>query len=161
MTTKKQLIANNKNALASTGAKTIEGKIISSKNSLKHGILFKDLIIKNESIEDFEDLRNLLYEDLNISGVLEEMLAEKMLNSLWRLRRILTAENEIFKHDDWGANSISSQFKGYDSQCIKSLSRYESLLERSFYKALHELQRLQAVKYGNPVMAPIAVEVSN
>ena len=95
MTTKKQNKANKQNSLLSTGPSTVEGKIISSRNSLKHGILSIDLIIKNESIADFEQMRKVLYKDLNIDGVLEEILAEKMLSSLWRLRRILTAENEI------------------------------------------------------------------
>jgi hypothetical protein len=39
------------------------------------------------------------------------------------------------------------------------LSRYEVTLERSFYKALHELQRLQAAHHGQAVPLPHAVDV--
>jgi hypothetical protein len=39
------------------------------------------------------------------------------------------------------------------------LSRYETTLERSFYKALHELQRLQAARDGQAVPLPEAVDV--
>jgi len=39
------------------------------------------------------------------------------------------------------------------------LSRYEVTLERSLYKALHELQRLQAARDGQAVPLPEAVEV--
>ncbi|MFW9872771.1 MAG: hypothetical protein ACFFG0_06670 [Candidatus Thorarchaeota archaeon] len=161
MATKKQNKANKQNSLLSTGPSTVEGKVISSRNSLQHGILSKDLIIKDESITEFEEMRKALYKDLNIDGVLEEILAEKMLNSLWRLRRVLTAESEMFKFNQWEGSTISSKFKGCDSSCMQSLSRYESLLERNFYKALHEIQRLQAVKCGNKVIAPIAVDISN
>ena len=40
------------------------------------------------------------------------------------------------------------------------LSRYEVMLERSFYKALHELQRLQAARDGQAVPLPVVVDVS-
>jgi hypothetical protein len=39
------------------------------------------------------------------------------------------------------------------------LSRYEVTLERSLYKALHELQRLQAARDGQAVPLPEAVDV--
>jgi len=39
------------------------------------------------------------------------------------------------------------------------LSRYEVTLERSLYKALHELQRLQAARHGKAVPPPRAVDV--
>ena len=39
------------------------------------------------------------------------------------------------------------------------LSRYEVTLERSLYKALHELQRLQAARDGQAVPLPQAVDV--
>ena len=39
------------------------------------------------------------------------------------------------------------------------LSRYEVTLERGMYKALHELQRLQAARQGQPVPLPEAVDV--
>jgi len=40
------------------------------------------------------------------------------------------------------------------------LSRYEVTLERSLYKALHELQRLQAARDGQAVPLPVVVDVS-
>ena len=42
---------------------------------------------------------------------------------------------------------------------LEKVGRYETHLERSFYKALHELQRLQAARSGQAVAAPIAVDV--
>jgi hypothetical protein len=38
-------------------------------------------------------------------------------------------------------------------------TRYEVTLERSLYRALHELQRLQAARAGQPVPLPEAVDV--
>ncbi len=40
------------------------------------------------------------------------------------------------------------------------LSKYETSLEKSLYRALHELQRLQAQRHGQPVMLPIMLDVN-
>jgi hypothetical protein len=45
------------------------------------------------------------------------------------------------------------------ADAFSKLSRYEASIERSFYKALHELQRLQAVRAGLPVSPPAIIEV--
>jgi hypothetical protein len=42
---------------------------------------------------------------------------------------------------------------------LSKLSRYETSLERSMYRALHELQRLQAARQGHAVSAPGVVDV--
>ena len=42
---------------------------------------------------------------------------------------------------------------------LSKLSRYEVALERSLYKALHELQRLQAARAGKPTSLPLAVDI--
>ena len=55
-----------------------------------------------------------------------------------------------FIRDAGGANAFSK------------LSRYETAIERSLYKALHELQRLQAARRteGGNVPPPVAVDVN-
>jgi hypothetical protein len=47
------------------------------------------------------------------------------------------------------------------SKCdaFSKLSRYEASIERSLYRALHELQRLQAARAGVNVPPPVAVDV--
>jgi len=42
---------------------------------------------------------------------------------------------------------------------LVNISRYESHLERGLYKALHELERLQAARQGEAVAAPVVVDV--
>jgi hypothetical protein len=96
MTTKKQIHANQNNALLSTGAVTEEGKTIVSKNAVKHGIFTQDLIISNgkgkESEEEYIELLNNLYASLNPSGQVEHLLVEKIAVDFWRLRRVLRFE---------------------------------------------------------------------
>jgi hypothetical protein len=43
---------------------------------------------------------------------------------------------------------------------LEKLSRYETTLERSLFKALHELERRQAARDGQTVPLPVAVDVN-
>ncbi|MGO9604400.1 MAG: hypothetical protein ACLQAT_13570 [Candidatus Binataceae bacterium] len=47
-----------------------------------------------------------------------------------------------------------------NAQAFATLARYRSSIENSAYRALHELQRLQAVRAGQIVAAPAAVDVN-
>ncbi len=44
-------------------------------------------------------------------------------------------------------------------EALSKLARYESTLDRSLYRALHELQRLQALRKGTSAGPPAAVDV--
>ncbi|MDD5258513.1 MAG: hypothetical protein PHD29_00905 [bacterium] len=96
MTTKKQIEANKKNALVSTGAVTDEGKVIVSQNAVKHGVFARDLIISSgdgrESEEEYRQLLSNLAQSLSPSGQLEHLLVEKIAVDFWRLRRVLRFE---------------------------------------------------------------------
>ena len=46
------------------------------------------------------------------------------------------------------------------ASALITLSRYEASLERSYYRALHELQRLQHARLGGHVPPPLAVDVT-
>jgi hypothetical protein len=46
-----------------------------------------------------------------------------------------------------------------DRDSFAKLSRYEAGIERALYRALHELQRLQAMRAGKPVLPPVAVDI--
>ena len=74
MATIKQINANRKNALLSKGPKTDLGKINSSKNSLKHGLTAKQLVI-GEDLNEFEKYRDHMIEELKPEGILEEQVS--------------------------------------------------------------------------------------
>ena len=62
-------------------------------------------------------------------------------------RRCCQSAGEAFGRDSGGTDALSR------------LSRYETSMERSLYKTLHELQRLQAVRHGKEVAMPLAVDI--
>lgn len=57
----------------------------------------------------------------------------------------------------WGLTIIKDAER---PDCLSRLARYEATIERSLYRALHELQRLQASRTGHAVPPPVAVDVN-
>ena len=57
------------------------------------------------------------------------------------------------------ADEVAVLGKAFSGLDFSPLSRYEAGIERGLYKALHELQRLQAVRCGSGAPVPAIVEV--
>ena len=49
--------------------------------------------------------------------------------------------------------------RDHEADTLSKVSRYEAALERGLFRALHELQRLQAMRAGAAVLPPVAVDV--
>ncbi|NBO24095.1 MAG: hypothetical protein EBU93_02520 [Chlamydiae bacterium] len=158
MTSIQAIQANQQNALKSTGPKSLSGKAVASRNAQKHGILTKHLVIQNEDSQDLTSLVSEIMTSLLPEGKIEEILVEKIISSIWRLQRLIGAETALFKEKNW-IGQEEPMHEAYSSHAMASMSRYESCLERNFYKALHELQRLQAMRLGQGVMMPIAIDI--
>jgi len=99
MATKKQLAANRRNAQKSTGPKTPGGKAVSSKNSIRHGLLARDVILKDEDQRAFEAMQTALVEELRPLGEIERQLVDRIIGALWRLRRLGRVEADIFEFE--------------------------------------------------------------
>ena len=148
MTSSKQVVANRANALKSTGPQTAEGRAIVSANAVQHGVLSERLIVRDETLEELDAFRLVLWDALTPEGAIEELLAAKIIIFAWRLRRVIWAENEMFN-----GRGLYGTLKS-PTDCVdkregvrtQNLSRYESTLEKHFYRALHALQGLQAAR---------------
>ena len=46
-----------------------------------------------------------------------------------------------------------------DRDTFSKLARYEGGIERALFRSLHELQRLQATRSGQPIAPPVALDV--
>ncbi len=160
----KQLEANRENAKLG-GVKTEEGKAISRYNAVKHGILTKDMLLPEEDALELEDLSKKLRSELKPASEIEMILTERIIANTWRLKRALKGEREMIEADIRGVfggvknfgSALSSDFANSDS--YGKFTRYETCLERGIYKALHELQRIQAGRKGEKVPLPIAIDV--
>ena len=96
-TSARQLAANRRNAVKSTGPRTPQGRAISKMNAVKHGILSKQVLVRGqilqESDEELEALHRRFWVEYQPAGPVEEMLVDQIVTAHWRLRRALTAES--------------------------------------------------------------------
>lgn len=144
----KQLEANRENAKLG-GVKTEEGKAVSRYNAMRHGLLSEQVLMEKEDESNLLDLEKRLRSDFKPATEMELLLVDRIAGNVWRLKRALGME----KH---GVISSSSNGLMYDSD---KFFRYEIMIERSIFKALHELQRLQADRKGEKVPLPVAIDV--
>lgn len=93
----KKVEANRRNARRSTGPRTEHGKRTVAGNAIKHGLLAKEVVITagdgEEDLQEFDTLLDRLWQEYEPVGVLEETLVQRIATCLWRLARVLRAEN--------------------------------------------------------------------
>jgi hypothetical protein len=92
MASSTKLAANRENARRSTGPRSPDGKAVSSRNALKHGLLAREVLLASEDARDLEDLEQRLRAVLRPADDLEELLVDRVVSCAWRLRRALQAE---------------------------------------------------------------------
>jgi len=157
MPSDRQLAANKKNAQKSTGPKTPEGRAAVRLNGVKHGLTAATLVLPGESESDFESLLDSFESEHHPTTPTEEALVRQMAMAQWRLRRLYHVESAFF-HLRLGdtAEDVEEDYDNLDeagrlayvvkgsTETLIDLSRIETRLERSFYKALQELRRLRA-----------------
>jgi len=149
MTSHKQIVANQRNALKSTGPRTECGKAVVRQNARTHGILCQEISIdENESVS-FDDFNSRIFTQLNPLGDFEEFIVDRIVTSAWRLRRVIRIETEFYRSESKMTYSIKGTFLGNAADRMAILSRYEAAIEKGLYKALNELMRLQAVRKGS------------
>ena len=174
MTSEKQNQANRRNAQKSTGPTTSEGKAAVRHNALRHGLLAEDVLLLGEDRDELRALCERMVAEWQPEGELEEQLVGQIVAALWRLRRLHRVEAGIFNHELTSASSnmflaspneatlLGRSFIRDDNgaNAFLKLSRYEIPIQGSLYKALHELQRLQAARRAEgEVSPPGAVDV--
>ena len=94
MPTEAQIIANRRNAQKSTGPRTPEGRSIVSQNAVKHELTAAHDIISSESQADFDLYRDQFLTELAPTSPMESMLAERVVNLSWRLKRVGRIQNQ-------------------------------------------------------------------
>ncbi len=158
MATPVQIAANRRNAQNSTGPRTSQGKAAVRLNSLTHGLRTQDALLPGEDKQAFEELSRAFHQQHQPEGPAELFCVEKMILSYWRNRRIAKIETGFFMNahpsqperngDRNGVpgRAFTTDSQGQDNFC--RLARYESSLDRAFYRASKELQTLQKARIG-------------
>lgn len=136
----------SQNANRSTGPRTPEGKLASSRNSLKHGLSTGELIIAGENPTAFETLLAALLAEYQPATVTEELLVKELAESHWLTHRALRMQNDCFSDE------------GVDQKRLALFLRYQTTHQRAFHKALAALTALQKDRRKQPTGAVLQSE---
>jgi len=149
------------------GPKTPEGKAVSRYNAIKHGLLSKEVLMDGEDETTLVEVGKKLRTELEPRTELELILVDRITANVWRLKRVMQMEREMMEDSRKGTfggslSKLGQTLTHYDiahNDIYGKLIRYESSIERGIYKALHELQRLQATNSGEKIPAPVAIDI--
>ena len=173
MSTEAQIHANRQNAQKSTGPRTSEGKSSVSKNAVKHGLFAAENVISCENQAEFDLFREEMLGELAPVGVIESMLAGRIVSLSWRLQRAGHMQNQAIdvmlakdETDDWQEILRGRAVKAQDpragglelilgwatnedfshSKVLERLMMYERRIENSMLKMMKELERRQLLR---------------
>jgi len=97
MTSYRQIEANRRNALKSTGPRTEAGKQVSRRNAVRHGLTAETVISVLEDAEDYKAFEAAITADYDAQSAVERELVLRLASVLWRLRRATTMETGLFE----------------------------------------------------------------
>jgi hypothetical protein len=97
MTSFRQIEANRRNALKSSGPKTEAGKQQSRCNAVRHGLTAETVIGALEDAEDYQAFEGTIIADYDAQSAVERELVLRLASLLWRLRRVSMMETGLFE----------------------------------------------------------------
>jgi hypothetical protein len=137
MATEAQIKANQANAQHSTGPKTMAGKIAVAQNNFRHGLSGHFQVLPWESREEYEDLRDRLRTEYQVTSPFEEELVGRMAQHYWLTRRALFLQETCFSPE----MPLCEQEKQ-----LALYLRYQTTHERAFQRCSDELRKLRNEK---------------
>ena len=156
--------ANRANALKSGGPITDTGRTISSRNAERHGLLSSRLFLEDEDPRKFDDLLIELQSALGPVGTAELTIMERIAISLWRQRRLVTAETaaiDLSRIPRKIAGGVSSALAlGYGSELKEDdLQPFDPERVQWCQAVIAEVAQLEPIDLASlPVKAPSIFE---
>jgi hypothetical protein len=150
----KQLTASRTNGSQSRGPVTPEGRRNSSRNSLRHGLFSRAVVLDNESPRRFQSLIDSLFRQFQPETPVEAFLIEKMAAAQWRQIRSWGLEQASISHQVRNQESAlaSENAPTRDAHAVRTLpggsmiNRQEMAFDRQYSRALDRLVKLQAAR---------------
>jgi hypothetical protein len=158
------------------GPKTEAGKAISRLNAITHGLLSKEVVLEGEDTNRLEKLTENIFQEIQPIGELESFFVDRIVSDIWRLRRAFGVErNQLLLskarskddvlnnllYSDEESRKMADELPDITNEQMDKILRYITSIERSLTRALHELQRLQSVRCGQEITAPIVVDINS
>jgi len=96
MSSLKRVLSSRANGARSRGPVTPAGKQASSLNAIRHGLLARCVVLKNESRENFDILMAQHLDRYRPADDVELSVLEEMASAFWRMRRLWAIETRLF-----------------------------------------------------------------
>ncbi|MGA3024162.1 MAG: hypothetical protein ABSF98_05280 [Bryobacteraceae bacterium] len=152
MSTESQINANRRNARASTGPRTPEGKAASSANSTRHGLSGCFRVLDNDNWEEFDELIAEYHRTFKPANTHEQFLVEEMAQSRWRLACVRRLEAEFI--EDMVAHRgfanpdamMAGALRNDTASAFTTLQRYAASIRRAAFRALDQLLALRKLE---------------
>ena len=138
MSSQSQFNANRKNAQASTGPKSPEGKSAVSQNARKHGLSAKLVSLSPEEQPDFDLLQSDLRNQVKPAGQLEELQFRALLIASWRIETI----NRMQANNESSTETLSKE----NEDEFRRLERHRATNERTAHRSMKALTQLQTAR---------------
>lgn len=97
MASVRQIEANRRNALLSSGPKTEVGKKRSRCNAVRHGLTAETVVDVLEDSEDYKAFELSVTADFDVQTAVERELVLRLASLLWRLRRATAIETGLLQ----------------------------------------------------------------
>jgi hypothetical protein len=151
MATTKQIEANRLNAQKSTGPRSVEGKLRSSQNALKSGIDAESLIILGEDRAALETLTQEYVDRFHPTTPEQRHYVDILIFDDWQLRRLGKVDTQIWEYQltfplKRDENAPHGRAYASGSTTFYRLQRRMDSLERSYQRALRELQAIEVAQ---------------
>ena len=138
MSTEAQIAANRRNAEASTGPRTAEGKAHVSRNSTTFGLYSAGDVVRPEEESLYQAFCEDFQQQLAPQGAMETTLAAEIVHAAWRLRRCAAAESSLDTQ-----SGLDPMLDPATAAAWNSIDRARTQALRHFQRATAELRRLQ------------------
>jgi SEC-C motif len=141
MSTEAQIAANRRNAEASTGPRTAEGKARVSHNATTFGLYSAGDVVRPEEESLYQALCEDFRKDLAPQGAMETTLAAEIIHAAWRLRRCAAAESTLATPTLLTNSDATS---GLDPMLDPAATAAQNSIDRARAQALRHLHRATA-----------------
>lgn len=171
MATARQIEANRRNA-SGPHKMTEAGKDAIKGNAIRHGLAARvHVVLPGEDQNFFNEILESLRAEYAPSSTQEELLVHQIVQSYWRMLRARNMETGGFLEVEadfarqYGVESnpdgdltraaqLALAFSK-NGKMFDKLNRYETTAERSYYRAIRELQKIQESRASQIAPTPV------
>ncbi len=149
MATIRQIEANRRNAMKSTGPRSAEGKAASRFNAFKTGIDAQSTVIPGEDPRVLDELTAEYHERFRPATPDHRFLVDTLVNAEWQLRRLRQVEAQLWRCE-WDETPSDGIPLWLGRAYVRSTDRFTRLqrridaAERAYRRALEKLERPSA-----------------